>query len=187
MIGCFCPQLRGAEPEQPAGPVTDGESYLTRLYGRAPHQGLRRTLKKSPYLRLSSPGAPPSRRPRPRVVESVRGQRCLVSRRFSAASCLTVCSPTGVKVKSCKTQTCLAPPPSSPPVRPQPGGAGPALITVAPADSPPVAMAIPLRNVLTMSQFQPGLQRSTTGNDHFRMNESKLCCLSCNMLFSNKC
>ncbi|KAK9534303.1 hypothetical protein VZT92_009354 [Zoarces viviparus] len=65
--------LQGAEPE----------SYLSRLYGRAPYEGVRRTLKKSPYLRFSSPVSPLVRKPRPRLVESV----------------------TGVKVKSCKTQT----------------------------------------------------------------------------------
>ncbi|XP_075963441.1 protein TALPID3 isoform X4 [Anarhichas minor] len=65
--------LQGAEPE----------SYLSRLYGRAPYEGVRRTLKKSPYLRFSSPVSPLGRKPRPRLVESV----------------------TGVKVKSCKTQT----------------------------------------------------------------------------------
>ncbi|XP_070834707.1 protein TALPID3 [Chaetodon trifascialis] len=86
--------LQGAEPERATGRLTDseqaeadGESCLTRLYGRAPYEGLRRTLKKSPYLRFSSPGSPLSRKPRPRLVESVRG----------------------VKVKSCKTQTCLDP------------------------------------------------------------------------------
>ncbi|XP_028294616.1 protein TALPID3 isoform X3 [Gouania willdenowi] len=77
----------GAEPHR----VSDGENLLTRVYGRAPHQGLRRTLKKSPYLRLSSPSSTPLKKPRPRIVESVRG----------------------LKMKSCKTQT-------SPPVAPPP-------------------------------------------------------------------
>ncbi|KAM8914085.1 protein TALPID3 isoform 3-T4 [Spinachia spinachia] len=71
-------QMPGAEPD-----TATGESYLTRLYGRAPYDGLRRSLKKSPYLRFSSPVSRPSRKPRPRLVESV----------------------TGVKVKSRKTQT----------------------------------------------------------------------------------
>lgn len=53
----------------------EGELYLTRLYGRAPYEGLRRTLKKSPYLRFSSPASPPGRRPRPRLVESVQGKK----------------------------------------------------------------------------------------------------------------
>ncbi|XP_026164190.1 protein TALPID3 isoform X2 [Mastacembelus armatus] len=88
-----------AEPDRVTGVLTevgqvDGESYLTRLYGRAPYDGLRRTLKKSPYLRFSSPASPLCRKPRPRLVESVRG----------------------VKVKSCKTQTGLAP--GSSPVEP---------------------------------------------------------------------
>lgn len=77
----FCLRLQGAEPDRPTGRPADleqveveGEAYLTRLYGRAPYEGLRRTLKKSPYLRFSSPGSPLSRKPRPRLVESVRGQ-----------------------------------------------------------------------------------------------------------------
>lgn len=71
-----CVQLQGAEPDGPPDGVqveVGGESYLTRLYGRAPYEGVRRTLKKSPYLRFSSPGSPLGRKPRPRLVESVRG------------------------------------------------------------------------------------------------------------------
>ncbi|XP_073340428.1 protein TALPID3 isoform X3 [Pagrus major] len=127
---------QGAEPDGPSGGLTDseqvdGESYLTRLYGRAPYEGLRRTLKKSPYLRFSSPGSPCSRKPRPRLVESVRG----------------------VKVKSCKTQTSLAPPLSLSPGQPQRHyiissshltSGDPADLTVTPADSYSVPMAIPL-------------------------------------------
>ncbi|XP_039993381.1 protein TALPID3 [Xiphias gladius] len=93
--------VQGVEPGRVPGVLRDsdqveGESYLTRLYGRAPYEGLRRTLKKSPYLRFSSPASPLSRKPRPRLVESVRG----------------------VKVKSCKTQTGLAPTLSPSPGRP---------------------------------------------------------------------
>ncbi|MED6289974.1 hypothetical protein CHARACLAT_008328 [Characodon lateralis] len=65
----------------------DGELYLTRLYGKLPYEGLRRTLKKSPYPRFSSPASPLGRKPCPRLVESIRG----------------------VKLKSCKTQTSLTP------------------------------------------------------------------------------
>ncbi|XP_043998631.1 protein TALPID3 isoform X2 [Gambusia affinis] len=65
----------------------DGELYLTRLYGRLPHEGLRRTLKKSPYPRFSSPVSPLGRKQHPRLVESIRG----------------------VRLKSCKTQTGFAP------------------------------------------------------------------------------
>uniref|UniRef100_A0A096MER2 KIAA0586 ortholog n=1 Tax=Poecilia formosa TaxID=48698 RepID=A0A096MER2_POEFO len=65
----------------------DGELYLTRLYGRLPHEGLRRTLKKSPYPRFSSPVSPLGRKQHPRLVESIRG----------------------VRLKSCKTQTSFAP------------------------------------------------------------------------------
>ncbi|XP_041810325.1 protein TALPID3 isoform X2 [Chelmon rostratus] len=97
-------RLQGAEPERPTGGLkdreqveVDGESYLTRLYGRAPYEGQRRTLKKSPYLRFSSPSSPLSLKPRPRLVESVRG----------------------VKVKSCKTQTCVDPPLSQSPGPPE--------------------------------------------------------------------
>ncbi|KAM8737768.1 protein TALPID3 isoform 3-T3 [Acanthopagrus schlegelii] len=131
-----CRQLQGAEPGGPSGGLTDseqvdGESYLTRLYGRAPYEGLRRTLKKSPYLRFSSPGSPCSRKPRPRVVESVRG----------------------VKVKSCKTQTSLAPPLSLSPGRPlchyiisssHLTNGEPVDLTVTPTNSFSVPMAIPL-------------------------------------------
>ncbi|MEQ2304723.1 hypothetical protein AMECASPLE_030253 [Ameca splendens] len=51
----------------------DGEPYLTRLYGKLPYEGLRRTLKKSPYPRFSSPASPLGRKPCPRLVESIRG------------------------------------------------------------------------------------------------------------------
>ncbi|XP_051253889.1 protein TALPID3 isoform X1 [Dicentrarchus labrax] len=133
-------QTSGHRPEAEPGRRTggareqvevDGESYLTRLYGRAPYEGLRRTLKKSPYLRFSSPASPASRKPRPRLVESVRG----------------------VKVKSCKTQTCLAPPLSLSPQRPQRHyiissshltSGDPADLIVTPPDSDFVPMAIPL-------------------------------------------
>ncbi|KAK2892318.1 hypothetical protein Q8A73_017983 [Channa argus] len=92
--------VQGVDPDRATGVLTDreqveGESYLTRLYGRAPYDGLRRTLKKSPYLRFSSPALALGRKSRPRLVESVRG----------------------VKVKSCKTQTCLAPPLNVSPVQ----------------------------------------------------------------------
>ncbi|XP_070697779.1 protein TALPID3 [Pempheris klunzingeri] len=120
----------GSTPDTASGrltdPVEDGEAYLTRLYGRAPYEGLRRTLKKSPYLRFSSPASPLCRKPRPRLVESIRG----------------------VKVKSCKTQTGLAPP-----LSPQRHyiihsshltAGDPADLTTTPADMCAVAMAIPL-------------------------------------------
>ncbi|KAM6973253.1 protein TALPID3 [Aplochiton taeniatus] len=87
-------------PEEVTEAVGEGEAYLMRLYGKALYEGHRRTLKKGPYLRFSSP-SPKTKSPRPRVVESVRG----------------------VKVKSSKTQTSLAPDPSqhaSSPVYPPP-------------------------------------------------------------------
>ncbi|KAL0968957.1 hypothetical protein UPYG_G00220470 [Umbra pygmaea] len=62
----------------------ESEEYWVRLYGKALYEGHRRTLKKGPYLRFTSP-SPKSKAPRPRLVESVRG----------------------VKLKSSKTQTTL--------------------------------------------------------------------------------
>ncbi|KAI3367368.1 hypothetical protein L3Q82_026179, partial [Scortum barcoo] len=137
-ISTLTKDIQGAEPDRPTGRQSGseqvevgGDSYLTHLYGRAPYEGLRRTLKKSPYLRFSSPASPLSRKPRPRLVESVRG----------------------VKVKSCKTQTCLAPSLSPSPGRPQHHhtissshviSGDPPDLTVTPADSYPVPMAIPL-------------------------------------------
>ncbi|GLD68913.1 protein TALPID3-like isoform X1 [Lates japonicus] len=121
--------VQGAEPGRGSGVLTDseqveGESYLARLYGRAPYEGLRQTLKKSPYLRFSSPASPLSRKPRPRLVESVRG----------------------VKVKSCKTQTSLAPPLSRSPGRPHHHLilSSSHMISGDPADTYSVPMAIPL-------------------------------------------
>ncbi|XP_035767860.1 protein TALPID3 isoform X4 [Neolamprologus brichardi] len=138
----------GVEPNRGTGGAAerhqlevDGESYLTRLYGRAPYEGLRRTLKKSPYLRLSSPASPLGRKPRPRLVESVRG----------------------VKLKSSKTQTSLAPPLtqaqpiiSAPPFASSSPGRSHIFssshltsgrfddLSMTPANSCPVAIAIPL-------------------------------------------
>ncbi|XP_039905727.1 protein TALPID3 isoform X2 [Simochromis diagramma] len=138
----------GVEPNRGTGGAAehhqlevDGESYLTRLYGRAPYEGLRRTLKKSPYLRLSSPASPLGRKPRPRLVESVQG----------------------VKLKSSKTQTSLAPPLtqaqpiiSAPPFASSSPGRSHIFssshltsghfddLSMTPANSCPVAIAIPL-------------------------------------------
>ncbi|XP_063353181.1 protein TALPID3 isoform X3 [Pelmatolapia mariae] len=138
----------GVEPNRATGGAAerhqldvDGESYLTRVYGRAPYEGLRRTLKKSPYLRLSSPASPLGRKPRPRLVESVRG----------------------VKLKSSKTQTSLAPPLtqpqpiiSAPPFASSSPGRSHVFssshltsghlddLSMTPANSCPVAIAIPL-------------------------------------------
>lgn len=111
---------QGAEPDS-----REAESFLSHLYGRAPHDGHRRTLKKSPYLRFRSPASPQSHKPRPRLVESVRG----------------------VTVRSCKTQTSLAPPP---PLSPQCFSSAHLTsgdsfdLPLAPSDNYPVAMAIPL-------------------------------------------
>ncbi|XP_062413357.1 protein TALPID3 isoform X2 [Pungitius pungitius] len=108
-------QMPGAEPDS-----ATGESYLTRLYGRAPYEGLRRTLKKSPYLRFSSPVSRLSRKPRPRLVESV----------------------TGVKVKSRKTQTSPGRPQDCDIISSIPLTCGD--LTESPAVRGSVAMAIPL-------------------------------------------
>ncbi|KAG8013025.1 Protein TALPID3 [Nibea albiflora] len=131
-INTLTEDIQGVEPDRATHRLTDreqveagGESYLSLLYGRAPYEGLRRTLKKSPYLRFSSPASLLSRKPRPRLVESVRG----------------------VKVKSCKTQTSLAPPLSRSPERPQHHdiiSPSPADLTVTPAERYSVATAIPL-------------------------------------------
>ncbi|XP_061599260.1 LOW QUALITY PROTEIN: protein TALPID3 [Cololabis saira] len=114
------------------------ESYLTHLYGKVPYDGLRRTLKKSPYPRFRSPVSPVSRKSRPRLVESVKG----------------------VKLKSCKTQTSFAPPLSLTPEQPYVISSTPltsqypAHITVTNADNSPVAMAIPLGRPKVLS-FSP--------------------------------
>ncbi|KAJ7345412.1 hypothetical protein JRQ81_001362 [Phrynocephalus forsythii] len=50
------------------------EDYISQVYGRPVYQGHRSTLKKSPYLRFSSP-PPKSKPPRPKVIESVRGMK----------------------------------------------------------------------------------------------------------------
>lgn len=144
-----CWQQRGAEPESSSRLPQESEQQQARLYGRAPYEGARRTLKTTPYLHFSSPGSPLGRRPRPRLVESIRGQssssrpatldllkEVLVTCRLSTHS-------PGVKMKSSKTQTNLAPPPSLRPQAPPPQRLlvfRPALLT--PAEPPP--MAIPL-------------------------------------------
>ncbi|KAJ8399515.1 hypothetical protein AAFF_G00412270 [Aldrovandia affinis] len=88
-----CPEpslkTRGPHPLRPFGvskSEREGEEYLMKVYGKALYDGHRRTLKKAPYLRYSSP-SPKSKPQRPRVVESVKG----------------------VKMKSAKTQTSLVP------------------------------------------------------------------------------
>lgn len=82
-------QVTEEEEEARPGDEGAGEDYLVKLYGKALYEGHRRTLKKGPYLRFSSP-SPRSKGPRPRVVESVKG----------------------VKMKSSKTQTNLPPDPA---------------------------------------------------------------------------
>ncbi|XP_036006963.1 protein TALPID3 isoform X3 [Fundulus heteroclitus] len=110
----------------------DGEQYLTRLYGKLPYEGQRRTLKRSPYPRFSSPVSPLGRKQRPRLVESIRG----------------------VRLKSCKTQTSFTPLPSlSAGQLSQHYALGPSDLsfhesvqpTANRAKSPTAAMAIPLR------------------------------------------
>lgn len=51
---------------------TGDEAYLTKVYGKALYEGQRRTLKKGPYLRFSSP-TPKSKVQRPKMVERVKG------------------------------------------------------------------------------------------------------------------
>ncbi|XP_017555335.1 protein TALPID3 isoform X2 [Pygocentrus nattereri] len=77
-----------AEPQPQASVVlrSEGdEEYLAKIYGKALYEGHRRTLKKGPYLRFSSP-IPKSKSLRPKVIESVKG----------------------VKMKSSKTQTSMS-------------------------------------------------------------------------------
>lgn len=69
-----CWQQRGTEPESSSNRPQEREQQLARLYGRAQYEGARRTLKTTPYLHFSTPGSLLSRRPRPRLVESIRGQ-----------------------------------------------------------------------------------------------------------------
>lgn len=102
--------MQGAEPVRPTRMLqqiesveVNRESYLTHLYGRAPYEGVRRTLKKGPYLRFSSPGSPISRKPRLQMVENIRGQRvflhcndpsqssCPVRADYDELRCITVC------------------------------------------------------------------------------------------------
>ncbi|KAL7873156.1 hypothetical protein AOLI_G00122270 [Acnodon oligacanthus] len=77
-----------AEPQPQASVVlrSEGdEEYLAKIYGKALYEGHRRTLKKGPYLRFSSP-IPKSKSLRPKVIESIKG----------------------VKMKSSKTQTSMS-------------------------------------------------------------------------------
>ncbi|XP_034050799.1 protein TALPID3 [Thalassophryne amazonica] len=76
------PAVRGRELAD-----LDRELFLKRLYGRAPHEGQRRTLKKSPYLCFRPPASPCTKAPPPCLVQILRG----------------------VNTKSCKTQTSWAP------------------------------------------------------------------------------
>lgn len=55
----------------------DDEAYLKKVYGKALYEGHRRTLKKGPYLRFSSP-TPKSKVLRPKLVESVKGNSHLL-------------------------------------------------------------------------------------------------------------
>lgn len=55
----------------------DDEAYLTKVYGKALYEGHRRTLKKGPYLRFSSP-TPKSKLQRSKLVERVKGNSRLL-------------------------------------------------------------------------------------------------------------
>lgn len=57
----------------------DDEAYLTKVYGKALYEGHRRTLKKGPYLRFSSP-TPKSKMQRSKLVERVKGNSRLLKR-----------------------------------------------------------------------------------------------------------
>ncbi|KAG7453328.1 TALPID3 isoform X1 [Solea senegalensis] len=106
--------VQGAAPAGVSGELEEAESYLTHLYGRIPYDSEGRTLKKTPYLHFSSPAqSPPTRKPCPHLLDNVRG----------------------VKMKSSKTQTCLASSLCSLPGRPG---------FMRSADSASVPMVIPL-------------------------------------------
>lgn len=151
--------LQGAEPSRVPGKLTDSqqqqqdrETYLTHLYGKLPHEGQRRTLKRSAYPRFSSPASPLGRKPRPRLVESIRGQKkqtipFLIPDVPDVQLSLTlICLLPGVTMKSCKTQTSMAPPLTlAPPLtRSHLPSHDAAHLAVTSADSLPAAMAIPL-------------------------------------------
>ncbi|XP_019733155.1 protein TALPID3 [Hippocampus comes] len=54
-------------------PPADDESYLTRLYGRAPRKGPTPGLRRSPPPRFNSTAPPVNRKPRPQAVEGAKG------------------------------------------------------------------------------------------------------------------
>ncbi|XP_041827708.1 protein TALPID3 isoform X2 [Melanotaenia boesemani] len=165
------PMMEKKRRRQPAGPRMEAESlrvtgiqtstqqaevdrelHLSRMYGKVPYNGLRRTLKKSPYLQFSSPPSPLSRKSRPRLVESIRG----------------------VRLKSCKTQTSFAPPFSPSPGQPQQHHVfissyqtshEPANLTM--HNSFPVTMAIPLGRPRTepSSRTDPSFRCERTQED----------------------
>ncbi|XP_061551911.1 protein TALPID3 isoform X9 [Phycodurus eques] len=66
---------RAAQPGPVSFDAADDESYLTRLYGRAPHDVPTPGLKRSPPLRLSSVTAPVNRKPRPPAVDAAKGAK----------------------------------------------------------------------------------------------------------------
>ncbi|KAM9842569.1 protein TALPID3 [Aulostomus maculatus] len=126
----------GHRPKQRAEPDIGVQQmgkklYLNQLYSGAPHNRMRRTLKKTPYLRFNSSYSLLCRKPCPCVVESVRA----------------------VKVKSFKSQTTLDPPLSLSPGLAQSlnnfsytcmTSGNPSDHTLSPAESYPIHMAIPL-------------------------------------------
>ncbi|XP_061650339.1 protein TALPID3 isoform X2 [Phyllopteryx taeniolatus] len=67
--------IRAAQPGPVSFDAVDDESYLTRLYGRPPHGVPTPGLKRSPPLRLSSVTAPVNRKPRPPVVDAMKGAK----------------------------------------------------------------------------------------------------------------
>ncbi|XP_078240049.1 protein TALPID3 isoform X2 [Pogona vitticeps] len=70
------------------------EDCLSQVYGRPIYQGHRSTLKKSPYLRFSSP-PPKSKPPRPKLIESVRGTKVKSTRTQTGPSVCPEKPPTG--------------------------------------------------------------------------------------------
>lgn len=70
----LCSMLQGGPPGPAALRPADGESYLTRLYGRAPRKVPTPGLGRSPPLRFISTAAPVNRKPRPQAVGGAKGQ-----------------------------------------------------------------------------------------------------------------
>ncbi|XP_054653309.1 protein TALPID3 isoform X3 [Dunckerocampus dactyliophorus] len=133
MVTHHCPLLQ-AEPD-PGFERLDHELYLTRLYGRAPQDNMRPSLRKSPYPPLSSLNSLTTRKPRPHLMEPVRG-RGRMKQEVEQIS-----SVSGVQVKAWNTETSLALPLNLSPGQHLPSHLTSCGPSVTPADT---AIAVPL-------------------------------------------